>query len=134
MKRHAGILADDMPQRAADAASSMSQTRNTQRRLARLIRRQDPQHLGDFFERKMDLEIEREFQHWADAEVTSYFDELNAKVKAILETEDIQLPTGELIESGGRLSPITRSAKELLVEMDGDAKASDVIMNCKLRG
>jgi hypothetical protein len=35
----------------------------TQRRLrARLIRRQDPQHLGDFFERKMDLEIEREFQ------------------------------------------------------------------------
>ncbi len=82
----------------------------------------------------MDLEIEREFQRWAEAEEASYFDELNAKAKAILDSEDIQLPTGELIDNGGRLSPITRSAKELLAEMDGDAKAGDVIMNCMLRG
>jgi hypothetical protein len=32
------------------------------------------------------------------------------------------------------LSPITRSAKELIAEMDGDTKAGDVIMNCMLRG
>jgi hypothetical protein len=64
----------------------------------------------------------------------SYFDELSAKAKAILDTEDIQLPTGELLESGGRLSPNTRSDKELLAEMEGDAKAGDVIMNCMLRG
>jgi hypothetical protein len=67
-------------------------------------------------------------------EEARYFDELSAKGKAILDTEDIQLPTGELIDSGGRLSPITRSAKELIAEMDGDAKAGDVIMNRMLRG
>ena len=61
----------------------------------------------------MDLEIEREFQRWAEAEEASYFDELNAKAKAILDSEDIELPTGELIDNGGRLSPITRGAKEL---------------------
>jgi hypothetical protein len=82
----------------------------------------------------MDLEIEREFQRWAEAEEASYFDDLNAKARAILDTEDIQLPTGELIDSGGRLSPITRSAKEMLAEMDGDVKAGDIIMNCMLRG
>jgi hypothetical protein len=46
---------------------------------------------GDFFERKMDLEIEREFQRWAEAQEASYFDELNAKV--IIDSEEIQLPT-----------------------------------------
>jgi hypothetical protein len=46
----------------------------------------------------------------AEAEDANYFDELNAKAKATLETEDIQLQTSELLESGGRLSPITRSA------------------------
>jgi hypothetical protein len=65
-------------------------------------------------------------------EEARYFDELSAKAKAILD-ECIQLPTGELIDSGGRLSPITRSAKELIAEMDGDAIAGDVIMNCMLR-
>jgi hypothetical protein len=80
----------------------------------------------------MDLEIEREFQRWAEAEEATYFDELNAKAKAILDTENIQLLTGELIDNGGRLSPIIRSAKELLAEMDSNA--GDVIMNCMLRG
>jgi hypothetical protein len=68
---------------------------------------------------RWDLEIERKFQRWTEAEEASYFDELSAKAKAILDTEDIQLPTDELLESGGRLSPITRSAKELLAEMGG---------------
>jgi hypothetical protein len=36
----------------------------------------------------------------------------------ILDTKNIQLLTGELIDDGGRLSPITRSAKELLAERD----------------
>jgi hypothetical protein len=80
------------------------------------------------------LEIKRKFQRWTETEEASYVDELSAKAKAILDTEDIQLPTGELLESGGRVSPITRSAKELLAEMEGDAKAGDVIMNCMLRG
>jgi hypothetical protein len=70
----------------------------------------------------MDLEIEREFQRWAEAEESSYFDELNAKAKAILDAENIQLLTGELIDNSGRLSPITRSAKELFAKMDDDAK------------
>jgi hypothetical protein len=82
----------------------------------------------------MDLEIEREFQRWPEAEAASYFDELNAKALAILESEDIQLPIGELIDNGGRLSLITRSAKDLLAEMDRKAKAGDAIMNCMLRG
>ena len=82
---------------------------------------------------RWDVEIERKFQRWTEAEEASYFDELSAKAKAILDTEDIQLPTGELLESGGRVLPITRSAKELLAETE-EAKAGDVIMNCMLRG
>ena len=80
------------------------------------------------------MRSKRKFQRWTEAEEASYFDELSAKAKAILDTEDIQLPTRELLESGGRLSPITRGAKELIAEMEGDAKAGDVIMNCMLRG
>jgi hypothetical protein len=40
---------------------------------------------GDFFERKMDLEIEREFQRGAAAKEASCHDELSAKAKAILD-------------------------------------------------
>lgn len=69
---------------------------------------------------------------WAEAEEATYFNELNGKAKALLDTENIQLLTGELIDNGGRLSPIIRSAKELLAEMDSNA--GDVIMNCMLRG
>ena len=71
----------------------------------------------------MDLEIEREFQRWAEAEEASYLDELNAKARAILDTEDIQLPTGELIDSGGRLSPITRE-RQRVVGRDGRRRKS----------
>lgn len=46
-------------------------------------------------------------ERWAEAEEATYFDELNSKAKAILDTENIQLLTGELIDNSGRLSPIT---------------------------
>jgi hypothetical protein len=43
---------------------------------------------GDFSQDEW--EIEREFQRWGEAEEASYFNELNAKAKAILDSEDIQ--------------------------------------------
>ena len=89
---------------------------------------------GDFFKHKMDLEIEREFQRWAEAQEARYFDELNAKAKAIIDSKDIQLPAGELLESGGTTAQITRSAREILDEIDRDGKAGKVIMDCLLRG
>lgn len=61
-----------------------------------------------------DLEIERKFQRWTEAEEASYFEEPSAKTKAILDTKDVQLPTGKLLESGGRLSPITRRPRSCL--------------------
>ena len=81
----------------------------------------------------MDLEIEREFQRRAEAQEPSYFDELNAKAKAIIDSEDIQLATGELLERGGTTAQITRSAREILDEIDRDSKAGKVIMECMLR-
>jgi hypothetical protein len=124
VKRHAGRSPDELAQLAhesgfIDEADPALLKEALERDLAG-----DKVHsiAGALFERKLDLEIEREFQRWAEAEEASYFDELNAKAKAILDTEDTELPTGELIDNSGRLSPITRSAKELLAEMDDDAK------------
>jgi hypothetical protein len=53
-----------------------------------------------------------------------YFDELSAKAKAILDTEDIQLPTGELLESGGRLSQSPGAPRSLLCG-DGRRRQSE---------
>jgi hypothetical protein len=90
---------------------------------------------GDAFERKMDIQIERDFQRWAEAEEVSYYREVDARARAILETEDLQIPTGELLESeGGALTQVTRSARELIGEADRELKIGQMLKSCMTGG
>jgi hypothetical protein len=50
----------------------------------------------------MDIQLEPEFQRWAEEEEASYYREVDARARAILETEDLQIPTSELLERRGR--------------------------------
>jgi hypothetical protein len=89
---------------------------------------------GDAFERKMDLQIEREFQRWAEMEEAA-FREQEAQAQAILETEDLQIPTGELREfEGGEPLQVTRSARELIAQADQEMKIGEMLKNCMIGG
>jgi hypothetical protein len=59
----------------------------------------------------MDLQLERKYR--PEAGEMSYYKEIGALARAILETEDLQIATGELIErEGGALMQVTRSARD----------------------
>jgi hypothetical protein len=88
---------------------------------------------GSRFERKLDLEVDREFERWAGAQEETYFKELEMKARGILETEDVQIPIGEIVEEG-KIFPATRSAREVLAEADSDLKAGSILQDCLLRG
>jgi hypothetical protein len=82
---------------------------------------------GDRFERKLDLEIEREFRQWAEMaekEYTAVADEIAAKAKTILDEGDVTIahPDGP------------RSAKEVLQELADDVKAANILSKCLAGG
>lgn len=85
---------------------------------------------GDRFERRLDLQIDREFQRWAELEEGRYHDELTARARDILSKEDVMIPTGELTEVNGRLVAQSRSAREMLLEVEQDLKAADILQKC----
>lgn len=130
VKRKAGMSADDMAQKAFDSG---------------FIDEPDPQLLkealqrdlggdkvysaaGDNFERRMDLQIDREFEQWAKMAETEYEamqTEVAAKAKGLLEEGDVTIahPDGSM-----------RSAKEVLAELDDDVKAANILQKCMTGG
>ena len=83
--------------------------------------------------RKWDLEIDREFERWAEAEEAAYLRELDAQAKGILEEESVEIAVGELVEEGN-IFPVMRSAREVIEEADVDFKAGNIVSKCLLGG
>jgi hypothetical protein len=78
---------------------------------------------GDRFERKLDLEIDREFKAWAEMAEKEYqavADEISAKARSVLAEKDVTI--------AGELGP--RSARELLAELSDDVKAANILQKC----
>jgi hypothetical protein len=80
----------------------------------------------------MNLEIEREFQRWGEAEEASYFDELNAKAKAILDSEDIQYRPASRSTTAVCYRRPAEAPKNYWQRWMVTPKPGDVNMNCLL--
>jgi hypothetical protein len=90
---------------------------------------------GDRFEHRMDLQLDREYARYIELEEAAYMKELETQARAIVDTEDFQMPTGRLIEGEhGELKPITRSAKETLDEADDELKIGEMLKKCMTGG
>jgi hypothetical protein len=65
------------------------------------------------------------------AEEKSYYKEVDARSRAILETEDLQVLTGILTETeDGAVTQVTPSARELLAETDPEMKIGQMLKTC----
>lgn len=79
--------------------------------------------LGEHFERKMDLQIDREFQAWAEMAETEYLavqDEIAARAKSILDIEDVTIAHVDGL----------RSARQVLQELENDVKQVNMLQKC----
>ena len=63
-------------------------------------------------------------ERWAEAEEATYFDELNSKAKAILDTRKHSVTHWRA----------DRQQWQAIADHHVDSNAGDVIMNCMLRG
>ena len=65
----------------------------------------------------------------------SYYKEVDARSRAILETEDLQVLTGILTETeDGAVTEVTPSARELLAETDPEMKIGQMLKTCMTDG
>lgn len=82
---------------------------------------------GDRFERRLDLQLDREFQAWAEMAEKEYLavqDEIAAKARGILEEVDVMIAHPDGI----------RSARQVLQEFDQDLKAARILEQCLIGG
>jgi hypothetical protein len=82
---------------------------------------------SDTFERRMDLQIDREFEAWAqmaEKEYNQVADEISAKAQQVLDQGDVTIahPDGP------------RSAREVLQELGQDIKAANILQKCLAGG
>ena len=103
---------------------------------------------GERFQRRMDVQIEREWNRWAEGEYEAYLQELETRARGILEAEDVEISVvaraeeGELVPLTGREAAeavekgeatiVTRSAKEFIEETESDVKAGEILTKCLL--
>jgi len=61
-------------------------------------------------------------------------DEIAARANAILEEQDLEVPTGLLAETGGEPLPLMRSARELIAEAEDEVRVGFELKDCLIKG
>lgn len=61
-------------------------------------------------------------------------DEIAARANAILEEQDLEIPSGLLTETGGEAVPIMRSARELIAEAEDEVRVGFELRDCLIKG